>query len=173
MPRRIRNVPKFVVQESASTNEVSKETLMAMARARKKVPVTPVMLISGRKTTIGVSVDPISGMVSSFSALAVARNGPSPPSRCRTIFSTTTIASSITSPPAAASPPNVIMLKLWPMIFITMNVTIIVTGTTRPVMMAVPQSRRKSQIISPARKSPMTIASRTLPIEALTMLDWS
>ena len=99
------------------------ETLMATARARKKVPVTPVIEISGRNTTMGVSVEPISGTVSSLSALLVASSGPSPPSRCRTMFSTTTMASSITSPPAAASPPSVIMLKLWPMIFITMKVT--------------------------------------------------
>ncbi len=45
---------------------------MAMASARKNVPVTPVIVISGKKTTIGVSVDPIRGIVSSLSALAVA-----------------------------------------------------------------------------------------------------
>ena len=32
---------------------------MAMARARKKIPVTPVIEINGRNTTIGVSVEPI------------------------------------------------------------------------------------------------------------------
>ena len=87
------------------------------------------------------------------------------------MFSTTTILSSITRPTAAASPPSVIRLKLWPSIFIAMNVTTIVTGTTRPVMTAVPQSRRKSQMISPARMSPMTIASRTLAIDSVTIVD--
>ena len=38
---------------------------MAMASARKNVPVTPVIEINGRNTTIGVSVEPISGTVSS------------------------------------------------------------------------------------------------------------
>ena len=52
-----------------------------------------------------------------------------------------------------------------------MKVTTIVTGTTKPVMIAVPQSRRKSQITTPARRSPMMMASRTLKIDALTMLD--
>ncbi len=89
------------------------------------------------------------------------------------MFSTTTIASSMTSPPAAASPPSVIMLKLCPIIFSAMNVTQIVTGTTSPVITAVPRSRRKSQMISPVSNSPMMIASRTLPIDSFTILDWS
>src|SRR5437660_1668738 len=39
------------------------------ASARKKVPVTPVMTTSGRNTTIGVIVDPMSG--TRISAIAV------------------------------------------------------------------------------------------------------
>ncbi len=146
---------------------------MATAKARKKVPVTPVIEIRGKNTTIGVSVDPMSGTVSSLRALLVASSGPSPPSRCRTMFSTTTILSSMTNPTAAASPPKVIMLKLSPRIFMAIKVTKIVAGTTRPVMTAVPQSRRNSQMMKPARKSPMMIASRTLAIDSFTMLDWS
>ena len=87
------------------------------------------------------------------------------------MFSTTTILSSITRPTAAASPPSVIRLKLWPSIFIAMKVTTIVTGTTRPVITAVPQSRRKSQMMSPARNKPTMIASRTLAIDSVTMFD--
>ena len=69
---RISFVLRLLVQTSASTSDVSSETLIAIASALKNVPVTPVMVMSGRNTTIGVSVDPISGTVSSFSALAVA-----------------------------------------------------------------------------------------------------
>ena len=111
-PRRTRRILRLLVHTSASTSEVKSETLMAIASARKNVPVTPVIVISGKKTTIGVSVDPISGIVSSSSALAVAWSGPSPPSRCSTMFSTITILSSITRPTAAANPPSVIRLKL-------------------------------------------------------------
>ncbi len=38
---------------------------MVMASARKKEPVTPVMEMSGRNTTMGVMVEPISGTVNS------------------------------------------------------------------------------------------------------------
>ena len=52
-----------------------------------------------------------------------------------------------------------------------MKVTTIVTGTTRPVMTAVPQSLRNSQMMNPARNNPITMASRTLAIDSLTMSD--
>ena len=39
---------------------------MVTASARKNVPVTPVIEISGRNTTIGVTVEPISGTVISL-----------------------------------------------------------------------------------------------------------
>ena len=45
---------------------------MVTARARKKLPVTPETDISGRKTTIGVMVEPISGVVISLRALRIA-----------------------------------------------------------------------------------------------------
>jgi hypothetical protein len=60
---------KFGVQVNAKARDVSRETAMVTARARKNVPVTPVIEIKGRKTTIGVIVDPISGTVISLNAL--------------------------------------------------------------------------------------------------------
>ena len=43
-----------------------------IASARKKTPVTPVINISGRKTTIGVIVEPTSGLLISEMALRIA-----------------------------------------------------------------------------------------------------
>ena len=43
---------------------------MVTASARKKLPVTPVTEMSGRKTTTGVMVEPISGTVISRERLA-------------------------------------------------------------------------------------------------------
>ena len=94
-----------------------------------------------------------------------------PASRCSTMFSTTTIASSITSPTAAASPPSVIRLKLWPSSFSAMNVTSTVTGITRPATSEVPQSRRNSTMMIDASTSPIRIASRTLRIDSRTIVD--
>ena len=47
------------VHVSASISDVSSAAAMVMASARKKLPVTPVTAISGRKTTTGVMVEPI------------------------------------------------------------------------------------------------------------------
>ena len=47
------------VQVTASASDVSSETLMVTASARKKTPVTPVITISGMKTTTGVMVEPM------------------------------------------------------------------------------------------------------------------
>ena len=62
-PRRIKRVLRLLVHTSARTSEVKSATLIATARALKNVPVTPVIVTKGRKTTMGVSVDPTSGTV--------------------------------------------------------------------------------------------------------------
>ena len=131
------------VHVMASSNDVSSETVIVTASARKKLPVTPDTATSGRKTTTGVMVDPTRGREISCSALRTAATLVSPASRCRTMFSTTTIASSMTRPMAAARPPRVIRLKLSPMIHSMSTVTATVTGITRPATIEERQSRRK------------------------------
>ncbi len=147
------------------------ETVMVMASARKKLPVTPVIEMSGRKTTIGVMVEPISGTMSSRRALCTARARSCPASRCRTIFSSTTMASSMTKPTAAASPPRVIRLKLWPVKRSTMKVMSSVTGMTSPATNDVPQSRKNSTSTTEDNRMPRRTASRTLEIESWTIMD--
>ena len=73
--------PRPGVKVSASKSEVSSATVMVMARARKKLPVTPVTEISGRKTTTGVIVEPIRGTVISCNAFATASTRVSPLNR--------------------------------------------------------------------------------------------
>ncbi len=89
------------------------------------------------------------------------------------MFSTTTMASSITSPTAAARPPSVIRLNVWPNARRMMNVTAMVAGITRPATSEVPQSRRNSTMIREARTRPSRIASRTLLMDSMTISDWS
>ena len=81
------------------------------------------------------------------------------------------MASSITRPTAAASPPSVIRLKLWPIIFRAINVTVTVTGITNPATIEVPQSRRKTTRMMDARMRPIKIASRTLLMDWFTIKD--
>ncbi len=161
------------VQLSASASDVSSAMPTVTASARKNVPVTPVIATSGRNTTIGVIVEPTSGALISWMALRIASPRDCPLSRCITMFSTTTIASSMTRPTAAARPPSVIRLKLSPSSRRTMNVTASVAGITSPATSEVPQSRRNSTMMSDASTSPRITASRTLLIESPTMSDWS
>ena len=51
------------VHVSARANEVSKAAVIVTASARKKLPVTPVTAMSGRKTTTGVMVEKTRGVV--------------------------------------------------------------------------------------------------------------
>ena len=51
------------VQVRARASEVSSAAVMVTARARKKLPVTPVTAMRGRKTTTGVMVEKTSGVV--------------------------------------------------------------------------------------------------------------
>ena len=60
------------VKLSASSSDVSSAAVIVIASARKKLPVTPVTAISGRNTTTGVMVEPISGVVISCSAVRTA-----------------------------------------------------------------------------------------------------
>ena len=122
---------------------------------------------------MGVMVEPSRGTRISRMALRMASARDWPASRCITMFSTTTMASSITSPTAAARPPSVIRLNVWSSMRRMMNVTPMVAGITRPATREVPQSRRNSTMIKDARISPIRMASRTLSMESLTISDWS
>ena len=171
--RRTRYWLNVGVQVSASRSEVKSETVMVTANARKNVPVTPVMETRGRKTTMGVIVEPIRGTVISFSALWMASRRPWPASRCKTIFSRTTMASSMTNPTAAARPPKVMRLKDWPVSFRTIKVMSNVAGITRPATSDVPQSRRNRTRMMEESNNPSKTASRTLAMDSRTMVDWS
>src|SRR5271167_472175 len=158
-------------QLSAKAKEVNRETPTVMARARKNTQVTPVVAINGTNTTIGVMVENTSGVVISRKALLIASSRPCPASRCSATFSTTTIASSMTSPTAAARPPSVIRLKLWFSSLRIMKVINTVTGITKTATIEVPQSCRNNTIINDASTTPIRIASRTLLIDSVTISD--
>ncbi len=88
-----------------------------------------------------------------------------------TMFSTTTMASSITSPTAAASPPRRHEVEAFAQHFSAMKVTCNRDWNHQPATTDVPQSRRKTTRMMEARISPSRIASRTLLMESLTMID--
>src|SRR5260370_8155702 len=56
--RRTRNWLSVGVQVRASSSDVNRDTVMVTPSARKKLPATPVIDISGRKTKIHLILDP-------------------------------------------------------------------------------------------------------------------
>ena len=144
-----------------------------MARARKNTAVIPPRKTRGTKTTMGVRVDPISAGVSSWIALLAAWAGDCPMERWTVIFSTMTIASSITTPIDAASPPSVIKLKLMLKSFIKTMAISVAIGMTREVTTVVRQFLRKTTSTATESRKPMTMLSVTPDIESRTSIDWS
>ena len=87
--------------------------------------------------------------------------------------STTTMASSITRPIAAAMPPSVIRLNVRPASFIATSVRSTVTGMTAIATSVVRQRLRKKYRMTTERAMPNRIASHTLRTELRTISDWS
>ena len=71
------------VQVTARSRDVRSATVIVIASARKKLPVTPVTETSGRKTTTGVIVEPTSGTAISRKARRAAWRESRLQSRCR------------------------------------------------------------------------------------------
>ncbi len=107
LPRwRIRSWARAGVNVTATNREISSEETIVRARARKKTPGTPSRKARGMKTTTGVSVLPTRAGPTSRVTDRTACDGECPASSLAWIASTTTIASSITMPMAAAMPPK-------------------------------------------------------------------
>src|SRR5579863_1165476 len=78
---RRKNWLRVGVQVRARKRETRSAAVMVIARARKKEPVTPAIEISGRKTTMGVMVEPRRGTKSSRRAVEMETKRDWPASR--------------------------------------------------------------------------------------------
>jgi hypothetical protein len=97
-----------------TTSEASRLKATVSAWSRKSWPATPSTNTIGRKTETVVRVEAVTAMATSREPLAAASKRSSPPSRCRKMFSRTTIELSTSSPTPSASPPRLIMLREMP-----------------------------------------------------------
>ena len=96
-----------------------------------------------------------------------------PSDMCTVMFSTITIASSITTPIEAATPPSVIRLKLiWNSFMNTIAIST-ATGITTAATTVVRQLFRNPSSTATDSASPIRMLSRTLAIESRTSTDWS
>jgi hypothetical protein len=95
-PQKVRG--QYGGDKDRRNRDASSAAAIVIARVRKNPP----RKTSGTKTMMGVRVEPMSAGVSSMMALFDASDGFCPMERCTIMFSTITIASSITTPMQAA-----------------------------------------------------------------------
>ena len=91
-----------------------------------------------------------------------------PISMCRTMFSRTTIASSIRIPIASDRPSSDIVLSVNPNAHTAMNDASTDTGSAKPVMTVDLQEFRNRNTTSTVRKAPSSSASSTFRTESAT-----
>ncbi len=88
---------------------------MIKASWLKRIPAIPLTKRRGTKTTTTLRADAATANPTSEAPVTAAVFGSSPPSICRTTFSSTTMASSTTIPIAMARLMREITLKVYPM----------------------------------------------------------
>ena len=105
-----------IIAESAGAsvtdvkNEIAVDTAIVTPNWRKNWPEMPGMNEVGTNTAHSTSVIANSAPPTSFIVSSVASRGPAPADRCRSTFSTTTIALSTTIPTASTRPNSVRLL---------------------------------------------------------------
>ena len=95
-------------------NEASIANATAIASGRNKNPPMPGRKANGARTIIVVQVATKTGRITSPQPSSAARMRDFPMSRCRWLFSSSTMASSTNGPMARASPLRVIMFSVFP-----------------------------------------------------------
>src|SRR5207249_3165145 len=161
------------ITEQASPSDTSTAIVSVIDRAWKNWPTTPCSRPSGKNTTTVVRVDVVTGQCSSWTAsrMAAVRSGFW--SRCRTIFSVMTTASSMTRPMAIAMAPRVIRLNVCPNNHITKIVMTSVSGMDDALTAVIRPWRRKSRSTTTASAAPISMASRTAVTASRTSAAWS
>ena len=89
------------------------------------------------------------------------------------MFSTATVASSTRIPTANAKPPNVMMLSVSPVKYMTHSDERIDSGIETATMMVLRQLPRNSKIINAVKHAAIKPSTNTLSMAAFTNTDWS
>ena len=136
---------------------------MVSDKALKNSPVSPLRNASGMKMITVASDEPASGLVKAAASRNTASALPCRVMRMRrTRCSTITMASSMISPTAAAMPPRVMILNVMPSSLSVSTVASRTVGTAMSAMPVMVRLRRNTSRTSPAKATPMAMASTTL-----------
>jgi hypothetical protein len=100
------------VRVSATTNEIITALPTLTPNSFRKLPTMPCTNTTGRKTTAMATVAAVAANAICFVPRDAATWGDSPSSRWRSMFSSTTMASSITTPTARARASKVMVFSV-------------------------------------------------------------
>lgn len=114
----------------------------------------PLRKTIGRNTTTVVTVAASTGIATSSAASMAAVRGALPMSRCRCVFSTTTMESSTSRPITSAKPPSVIRFSVCPVASSPSSAAMIDSGIASAAIQVARSERRKSSTASAASKAP-------------------
>ncbi|MDT4836824.1 hypothetical protein FQZ97_705380 [compost metagenome] len=142
--------------------EISTAATMVMPNSWKNLPMMPPMKPMGRNTATMDSVVASTARPISCVPSMAASNGRLPICTWRTMFSRTTMASSISKPTDSVSAISVIMLMVNPKRFMKKKVPISAMGSVRPVMTVERQEFRNKNTISTVSSAPSISVRRTL-----------
>ena len=161
----------------SSVNDTKRETSTAKATVipnwKKNLPTIPFMNATGTKTaTMEKVVARTASPISAVPARAASKWS-WPCSRCRTMFSRTTIASSMRRPIARDSAISVMTLSVIPMKFMTMKEEMTEIGRVSPVITVERHELRKQKTMKIVRIPPRIRVVWTSSTESRIMIDAS
>ena len=142
------------VSSRATSSENSTAVAAVQPNSRKNLPATPGMNATGTNTAASVADVAITARPISSAASIAACFGGLPIARCRSMFSTSTIASSTRMPTTTASASSVTMFRLKSNSHITPKVGMIDSGSATAEIHVARQSRRKNHTTSTASSAP-------------------
>ena len=150
----------------SSVKEISKLTITEATtvkpKGRNHSPDTPGMKATGMNTATMENVVPATAMPISAVPLSAAVRRSEPRSMCRTMFSRTTIASSMSTPMAKDKPSKLMKLSVKPHSHTAMKAVITEVGSDRAVMSVERQEFKNTYTTKIVRPAPKINASTTL-----------
>ena len=139
---------------SDTSREASSAIVTVSANGRNSSPVDPPTKEIGRNTVTVVTVEAVTAPATSRTAKTIVAARSAPATRCRLMFSMTTIESSTTRPMAIVRAPRVRMLREYPTLCRPMNVMSTEVGIEIAVTSVARTESRNNKITSTAKPRP-------------------
>ena len=136
-------------------------------------PMIPFMNATGRKTATMDDEAAITAKPTSDAPFCAASMRPSPSSMCRKMFSSTTIASSITRPTARERASMVMLLTVKPRAFVATNAPINARGMVITLISVILTLRRKTYMMMIVNRTPNPMSIWTPRMDSLMNSDES